>query len=117
MIVTIDDEGILDIHRGLVRAADADAYQAANSSPGNAAATTGSAAPATASRAKKPRSSASARLYASDAMKASPVLEHLKPVPQDVDPSWVRDEDAGAAFPLLPGTARQRARKAPTSWP
>ena len=49
VIVTIDDEGILDIHHGLVRADDADAYRAANSSPGNAAATTGSAAAATGS--------------------------------------------------------------------
>ena len=37
-------------------------------------------------------------LYASDAMKTSPVKEHLEPVPQDVDLSWIGDEDAGAAF-------------------
>ena len=37
-------------------------------------------------------------LYASDAMKTSLVMEHLEPVPQDVDLSWIGDEDAGAAF-------------------
>ena len=168
VIVTIDDEGILDIHHGLVRADDADAYQAANSTPSNAAATTGSAAAATGSATATTGSPATnggvspanggysdalrndlrimrtaavrralahdidvatdliafvlARmvgfghrepryetavfslrkeyqgLYASDAMKTSPIMEHLEPVPQDVDLSWIGDEDAGAAF-------------------
>ena len=196
VIVTIDDEGILDIHHGLVRANDADAYRAANGSPGSAAAATGSAAaaassatattaspatnggisPANGSNGSTPfpgmpsatvpvpedaapgkqnggysealrndlrimRTAAVRRalahdvdvatdliafvparmvgfghrepryetavfsirkeyqgLYASDAMKASPVMEHLEPVPQDVDLGWLGDEDAGAAF-------------------
>ena len=44
VIVTIDDQGLLDIHRGLVCADDADAYRAAYSSPGSATATTASPA-------------------------------------------------------------------------
>ena len=36
-------------------------------------------------------------LYASDAMKTSPVMTHLDPVP-DVDLAWLADEDAGEAF-------------------
>ena len=30
--------------------------------------------------------------------KANPVTQRLEPVPQDVDLSWIGDEDAGAAF-------------------
>ena len=36
-------------------------------------------------------------VYASDAMKASPAMEHLDPVPA-VDLGWLADGDAGAAF-------------------
>ena len=36
-------------------------------------------------------------VYASDAMKASPIMTHLDPVP-DVDLAWLANEDAGEAF-------------------
>ena len=166
VIVALDREGNLDIHRGLVRAEDADAYRAANASPsdGNGATGTGAvpggptgavsgdaadAAPAkkhggwtdalrndlrimrtAAIRRAMARDPAVATdligfvlaravgfgrrqprfespvlsirqeyqgLYASDAMKASPAMNHLEPVPA-VDLGWLAEEDPGVAF-------------------
>ena len=163
VIVALDRAGNLDIHRGLVRAEDADAYRAATASgsggngatgngavPGDpAGAVSGDAAPAkkhggwtdalrndlrimraAAIRRAMARDPAVATdligfvlartvgfgrrqpryespvlsirqeyqgLYASDAMKASPAMNHLEPVPA-VDLGWLAEEDAGAAF-------------------
>ena len=162
VIVAIDREGNLDVHRGLVRAEDADTYRAAilpeggnGSGPDVSGATasfpdaTGESAPAkrnggwtdalrndlrvmrtAAVRRALARDPAVATdligfvlarivgfgrpgrgydspalairreyqgVYASDAMKASPAMEHLDPVPT-VDLGWLADDDAGAAF-------------------
>ena len=162
VIVAIDREGNLDVHRGLVRAEDADAYRAAilpeggnGSGPDVDGATaslpdaTGESAPAkrnggwtdalrndlrvmrtAAVRRALARDPAVATdligfvlartvgfgrpgrgyespalairrehqgVYASDAMKASPAMEHLDPVPA-ADLGGLADGDAGAAF-------------------
>ena len=163
VIVALDREGSLDVHRGLVRAEDADAYRAATADagvgngatrngavPGGPAGTvSGDAAPAkkhagwtdalrndlrimrtAAIRRAMARDPAVATdlvgfvlaravgfgrrqprfespvlsirqeyqgLYASDAMKASPAMNHLEPVPA-VDLGWLAEEDPGAAF-------------------
>ena len=178
VVVALDREGSLDIHRGLVRADDADAYRAA-SNPAADGATGGigngaipggpagsmSGETADGAPAKKNggytdalrndlrvmRSAAIRRavardpavatdligfvlaravgfgrphrgyetpvlalrqeyqgLYASDAMKASPAMNHLEPVPA-VDLGWLAEEDAAAAFRAyraLPGEDR-----------
>ena len=171
VVVALDRDGNLDIHRGLVRAEDADAYRAATR-PGNGATgdsagngvgagnSLGSTAPVpgqpddAATPGKKNggytdalrndlrimRTAAVRRalalnpavatdfvgfvlartvgfgnsapryqtpvlrirqeyqgVYASDAMKASPIMSHLDPAP-DVDLAWLADEDAGEAF-------------------
>ena len=177
VIVALDREGSLDIHRGLVRAEDADAYRAATASPGDGNGATGNGAvpgaPAGSASgdagdgapAKRNggytdalrndlrimRAAAVRRamardpdvatdliafvlaravgfgrphrgyetpvlalrqeyqsLYASDAMKASPAMNHLEPVP-GVDLGWLAEADAGAAFRAfraLPGEDR-----------
>ena len=165
MIVSLDREGNLDIHRGLVRAENADAYRAAtgpenggsgrsaDNGLGGTASVPGQAddgaTPAkknggytdalrndlrimrtTAVRRTLARNPAVATdligfvlartvgfgrsepryptpvlairreyqgVYASDAMKASPIMSHLDPVP-DVDLAWLADEDAREAF-------------------
>ena len=161
VVVALDREGNLDIHRGLVRAEDADDYRAAirpgsagsADKGGNGAASLpddiGGPAPAkknggytdalrndlrimrtaavrralardpavatdligfVLARAvgfgrREPRYESPALalrrehqgVYASDAMKASPAMSHLDPVPA-VDLGWLADEDAGAAF-------------------
>ena len=166
VIVALDREGSLDVHRGLVRAQDADAYRVATASAGDGNGATGNEAvrggpagtvsgdAADAAPAKKHggwtdalrndlrimRAAAVRRamardpdvatdligfvlaravgfgrphrgyerpvlalrqeyqgLYASDAMKASPAMNHLEPVPA-VDLGWLAEEDPGAAF-------------------
>ena len=173
VIVSLDREGNLDIHRGLVRAEHADAYRAATASgsggngatgngavPGGPAGTVSGdavdAAPAkkhggwtdalrndlrimrtAAIRRAMARDPAVATdligfvlaravgfgrrqprfespvlsirqeyqgLYASDAMKASPAMNHLDPVPA-VDLGWLAEEDPGAAFRAYRGLA------------
>ena len=182
VIVALDREGDLDIHRGLVRADDADAYRAATTASGNqpgaSPSSNGSvAAPTNGSNGSTPflgtpgaagtpeddapagkknggysdalrqdlrimRTAAARRAlshdpdvatdligfvlarmvgfgrrepryeapvlgirkeyqptsYPSEALQASGVMQHLEPVPQDVDLGWLTDEDAGAAF-------------------
>ena len=167
VVVALDRQGNLDIHRGLIRAEDADAYRAANrpaagdasdrndtgavsGGPPNAASGATEAQPTAkkhggytdalrndlrvmrtaAIRRALARDPAVATdliafvlartvgfghrqarheapvlsirqeyqgLQASDAMKASPAMNHLEPVPA-VDLGWLAEEDAGAAF-------------------
>ena len=177
VVVALDREGNLDVHRGLVRAEDADAYRAATATASGGNAATGNGAvsggpsgtvsgdPGDGAPAKKNggytdalrndlrimRTAAVRRalardpavatdliafvlaravgfgrrqprhespvlalrqeyqgLYASDAMKASPAMNHLEPVPA-VDLGWLAEADAAAAFRAyraLPGEDR-----------
>ncbi len=161
VVVALDRDGNLDIHRGLVRAEDADAYRAATRSDSGESVDNGLSGAASlpgdadggtpakknggytdalrndlrimrtaAVRQALARNPAVATdligfvlartvgfgrsepryqtpvlsirreyqgVYASDAMKASPIMTHLDPVP-DVDLVWLANEDAGEAF-------------------
>ena len=173
VVVALDRDGNLDIHRGLVRAEDADAYRAATRSEnGGTGGSSDNGLGGTASVPGQPDGGTPAKknggytdalrndlrimrtaavrralarnpavatdligfvlartvgfgrsepryqtpvlsirreyqgVYASDAVKASPIMSHLDPVPMEADLAWLANEDAGEAFRALPDETR-----------